>query len=87
MDALAWVALAVNPILVAVLGYMIKRCIERLETTIKEILTTQSACQIGLAKTYRTKTEADADSARQWEKIDDLGNRMTRVETLLVDGK
>jgi hypothetical protein len=88
METMATASFIVNPILLAVLGYMLKRWIERLETTIKDILKTQGECQITLARVYRTKAEAEADSSRQWDKLDDLGNRMTRVETRLEsDGK
>lgn len=88
MDALAIVAIALNPILLAVLAYLLKRWIERLEATIRDILKAHGECQLNLAKTYRTKTEAETDSARQWSKIDDHGNRLVRVETMLEsDGK
>lgn len=88
MDALAIVAIALNPILLTVLAYLLKRWIERLETTIRDILKTQGECQLNLARTYRTKAEAEADSDRQWSKIDEHGNRLTRLETRMeAEGK
>lgn len=88
VDTLAAVALAVNPVLIAVLGYMLKRWIERLERVIESYGQKQTECQLTLAKVYRTKAEAEADSTRQWLKIDDHGTRITILETLLTgDGK
>lgn len=88
MDAVATLALVSYPILLGILAWFMKRWVDRLERaidrfeiSIKEILKTQSECQISLNKTYRTKADADQDSTRQWEKLDDLSNRMTRVET------
>lgn len=55
---------------------------------IKEIKESQRLCQLSLAKEYRLKRDAEDDSRRQWEELDELGNRMTRVETILAgDGK
>lgn len=82
-EVLSTLALAVNPILVAVLGYMLKRWIERLERIIENYGVKQTECQLTLAKVYRTKDEAESDSARQWEKIDAHGDRLTRIETML----
>lgn len=82
-EVLSTLSLAVNPILVAVLGYMLKRWIERLERIIELYGIKQNECQLTLARVYRTKDEAEADSARQWEKIDAHGDRLTRIETML----
>jgi len=88
MNTLALLSMALNPILLGVLGYMLKRWIERLEDLLTEYRKSQAECQLSLAKSYRTKAEAETDSARQWEKIDSHGERITRVETLLIgDGK
>lgn len=80
MDALALVALAVNPILLAILGYMLKRWIERLELLLEAFRKSQTECQLSLARTYRLKSEAEADSDRQWAKIDNHADRITRLE-------
>jgi uncharacterized protein YifE (UPF0438 family) len=84
MDTVALLSTLLNPILLALLGYMLKRWIERLEDLLAEFRKSQTECQLSLAKTYRTKAEAETDSARQWEKIDAHGERITRVETLLA---
>jgi hypothetical protein len=87
MDAVATLALISYPALLGLLAFFMKRWIDRLEKIIEKMVDTQNVCQVTLAKTYRTKSEAEADSSRQWLKIDDHGNRLTRVETLLEDGK
>lgn len=87
MDAVSTVALVSYPALLGLLAFFMKRWIDRLEKIIEKLVDNQNVCQLSLAKTYRTKAEAESDSTRQWTKIDDLGNRMTRVETLLDDGK
>jgi predicted nucleic acid-binding Zn-ribbon protein len=88
MDTLAHLSMVLNPVLLALLGYMLKRWIERLEDLLAEFRKSQTECQLSLARTYRTKAEAEADSNRQWAKIDNHGERITRVETLLTgDGR
>lgn len=83
MDAIATLALISYPALLGLLAFFMKRWIDRLEKIIERLVENQNTCQLSLAKTYRSKAEAEADSARQWSKIDDHGNRITRIETIL----
>lgn len=92
MDAfVGYVLSAALTILAATIGvcaWFIKQWMARIEKSILEYGKAQQDCQLSLAKTYRTKSEAEADSIRQWIKIDDHGTRLTRIETLMTgDGK
>lgn len=86
-EVMATLALALNPALVAVLGYLLKRWLDRLEVTIQTLVTNQHKGQIDLVCNYQTKSDAKTDADRQWEKIDLHGERITRLETLVEDGK
>jgi len=86
-EVLPAVALTLNPLLVGILAWMLKRWIDRLEHTLIDFGRRQTECQLSLAKVYQTKVEADDDSLRQWAKLDDHSQRLARVETRLNDGR
>ena len=83
LEVLAVVALALNPILLSVAGVLFWRLIVGLQTSIEAYGKNQRECQLSLLAVYRTKAEANVDSDRQWQVLNDLGARVVRVETKL----
>lgn len=77
------IAIWLNPILIVVVAFFIKRWMDGITASMKVYSEQQRQCQLSLATTFRTKADAKDDSDKQWKKIDDHGDRLARVETLL----
>ena len=73
---------------VGVAVFFIKRWMNDLQGMMRGYAEQQRQCQLSLASSFRTKADAKDDSDKQWHKIDNHGERLTRVETLLEqDGR
>ena len=80
-------ALVTYPALLLVLAYFVKRWMDDLKSTVKEYGDQQRTCQLALATTYRTKSDADrawtshlVAEAVQDVKLSDLTSRIVKLE-------
>lgn len=88
-------ALVTYPILLCIIGYMVKRWVDGLKEQLNELkaliqmyAVSQTSCQLSLREVYRTKGESakdwaehKADEEKQWGRIDDHEKRLTTLET------
>lgn len=80
-------ALVTYPALLLVLAYFVKRWMDDLKTTVERYGEQQRTCQLSLATTYRTKTDAEKSwaahlltEAVQDVKLNDLTSRVVKLE-------
>ncbi|GAB6036155.1 hypothetical protein JCM15519_07140 [Fundidesulfovibrio butyratiphilus] len=77
-----------TPVLLGTILWLGKRWVDKIEKAIEDVGKQLQQARLDFACDYRLKREAEADSAKQWDKIDQHETRITRVETLVIgDGK
>lgn len=88
-------ALVTYPILLCIIGYMVKRWVDGLKEQLNELkaliqryAVSQTSCQLSLREVYRTKDESSKEwsehkshEEKQCSRIDDHEKRITALET------
>lgn len=92
VDAVATLSLVSYPGLLAVLWWIGRRWVarmdrwfDRMERLLEEYRQAQTECQISLARVYHTREDAEEDSKRQWDRLEDHGRRIAVLEVIHRD--